>query len=148
MALPKFPHQNCNRLQQKPGYAGHPASIHLLKSETRSAGHGSSGGIDPPDTELYTLCALAGTHIQAGSSRSTPPGFIHSMSPSLKSGRISVAKLRAREPPCDESESIPKTPAKALSTLKSPNPLPNNNIRMSSQLPPTCYPKNKDGLEK
>ena len=65
-------------------YPEHPASIHLLKSETRSASQGSSGGIDPAETAPYTVCALAGTHIHAGSPRSTPMGFIHSMSSSRK----------------------------------------------------------------
>jgi hypothetical protein len=36
--------------QHKPVYAGHPASIHFLKSETRSLDQGSSGGIVPADT--------------------------------------------------------------------------------------------------
>jgi Transposase IS200 like len=33
--------------RDNPTYVGQPASIHSLKSATRSAGHGSSGGIEP-----------------------------------------------------------------------------------------------------
>jgi hypothetical protein len=83
------PQRNLHRV-----YAGYPASIHLLKSETRSASQGSSGGIDPAQTAPYVF-ALAGTRIHAGSSRSIPIGFIQSRFSSRKRERISFAKLRA-----------------------------------------------------
>jgi hypothetical protein len=58
-------------------YAEKPASIHSLKIETFSGGHGASGGISPEETTLKTLCAFAGTHIHSGFPRSTPEGFMH-----------------------------------------------------------------------